>query len=156
MDQSGTVFESELPDLTEVSLKDLRERRALGWDEVEEHLLRGMCDPAALAGTTANPATRPCEAGRPRQRGRIRAAGPVDPDARPRHGLPPRHFDALASGGGGASVIAHLWDAERSRRLVLLGLLLAGTVDRPDATGPLLPLERPGNSSSPRSGTAGP
>ncbi|ADI03787.1 hypothetical protein SBI_00666 [Streptomyces bingchenggensis BCW-1] len=55
----------------------------------------------------------------------------------PRHGLPPRHFDALAAGGGGAAVIAHLWDAERSHRLLLLGLLMAMAADRPDAIGPL-------------------
>ncbi|MET7762924.1 HEXXH motif domain-containing protein [Streptomyces sp. NPDC005393] len=59
----------------------------------------------------------------------------------PRHGLPPRHFDALAAGGGGAAVIAHLWDAERSHRLLLLGLLMTMAADRPDAVGPLAHLE---------------
>ncbi|MET9390809.1 HEXXH motif domain-containing protein [Streptomyces sp. NPDC006624] len=55
----------------------------------------------------------------------------------PRHGLPPRHFDTLAGGGGGSAVIAHLWDSERSHRLVLLGLLTATAGRRPDVLGPL-------------------
>lgn len=55
----------------------------------------------------------------------------------PRHGLPPRHFDSLAGGGGGRAVIAHLWDSERSHRLFLMGLLTASTRERPDAVGPL-------------------
>lgn len=59
----------------------------------------------------------------------------------PRHGLPPRHFDALARGEGGATVIAHLWDAERSHRLVLLGLLSSSAADTPLATGPLPSLD---------------
>ncbi|MPY32583.1 hypothetical protein FNH09_15265 [Streptomyces adustus] len=55
----------------------------------------------------------------------------------PRHGLPPRHFDLVAGGGGGHAVIAHLWDSERSHRLVLFGLLTAKAGERPDAKGPL-------------------
>ncbi|MEG3626701.1 HEXXH motif domain-containing protein [Streptomyces poriticola] len=55
----------------------------------------------------------------------------------PRHGLPPRHFDSLAAGRGGGPVIAHLWDSERSHRLVLFGLLTATAGSRPDALGPL-------------------
>ncbi|CAL9646161.1 hypothetical protein SUDANB140_06486 [Streptomyces sp. enrichment culture] len=55
----------------------------------------------------------------------------------PRHGLPPRHFDSLAGGGGGRVVIAHLWDSERSHRLFLLGLLTALVRERPDVVGPL-------------------
>ncbi|MET7937512.1 HEXXH motif domain-containing protein [Streptomyces sp. NPDC005322] len=38
-------------------------------------------------------------------------------------------------------VIAHLWDAERSHRLLLLGLLMTMAADRPDAVGPLAPLD---------------
>lgn len=60
----------------------------------------------------------------------------------PRHGLPPRHFNALAGGGGGAAAIAHLWDAERSYRLVLLDLLVSLAAERSDATGPLVRPER--------------
>jgi HEXXH motif-containing protein len=55
----------------------------------------------------------------------------------PRHGLPPRQFDALAAGGGGAATIAHLWDAERSRRLLLLSLLATLVDERAGAAGPL-------------------
>ncbi|GHE01177.1 HEXXH motif domain-containing protein [Streptomyces alanosinicus] len=59
----------------------------------------------------------------------------------PRHGLPPRHFDLLAGGGAGRAVVAHLWDSERSHRLVLLGLLIGTASRRPDATGPLSGIE---------------
>ncbi|MEU9477494.1 HEXXH motif domain-containing protein [Streptomyces sp. NPDC048191] len=59
----------------------------------------------------------------------------------PRHGLPPRHFDLLAGGGGGHAVIAHLWDSERSHRLVLLGMLTGTASGRADATGPLSGIE---------------
>lgn len=55
----------------------------------------------------------------------------------PRHGLPPRQFDALVAGEGGRATIAHLWDAERSRRLVLLRLLAALVRHRTGATGVL-------------------
>lgn len=63
----------------------------------------------------------------------------------PRHGLPPRHFDSLAGGGGGSAVIAHLWDSERSHRLVLLGLLTATAGRRPDVLGPLSSTEEAWN-----------
>lgn len=63
----------------------------------------------------------------------------------PRHGLPPRHFDSVAGGGGGSAVIAHLWDSERSHRLVLFGLLTAGAGGRPDALGPLSTVEEAWN-----------
>ncbi|OLZ67510.1 hypothetical protein AV521_24435 [Streptomyces sp. IMTB 2501] len=59
----------------------------------------------------------------------------------PRHGLPPRHFDLLAGGGAGHAVVAHLWDSERSHRLVLLGLLMGSASRRADATGPLSDIE---------------
>ena len=55
----------------------------------------------------------------------------------PRHGLPPRQFDALVAGEGGSTTIAHLWDVERSRRLVLLRLLAVIARDRTGTTGPL-------------------
>lgn len=60
----------------------------------------------------------------------------------PRHGLPPRQFDALAAGRGGATAIAHLWDSERSHRLVLLGLLTTLAGERADTTGPLTAMDR--------------
>ncbi|MEC4018355.1 HEXXH motif domain-containing protein [Streptomyces sp. H27-D2] len=66
---------------------------------------------------------------------------PPAPPAR-RHALAPRHFDALAAGGGGASAMAHLWSGERSHRLLLLDLLLKTVADRPDATGSLPPVSR--------------
>ncbi|UGY94487.1 HEXXH motif domain-containing protein [Streptomyces gobiensis] len=56
----------------------------------------------------------------------------------PRHGLPPRHFDALAGGGGGAAAVAHLWDGERSYRLLLFDILMKMAADQPEFTGPLL------------------
>lgn len=49
MDQPGTVIESDLPDLTNVSLAEIRGRRGLEWGEIEQRLVCGLGDPAALA-----------------------------------------------------------------------------------------------------------
>ncbi|MFI1223402.1 MULTISPECIES: aKG-HExxH-type peptide beta-hydroxylase [unclassified Streptomyces] len=50
--------------------------------------------------------------------------------------MPGRWFDELASGGGSAKAVAFLVDAERARRLVLLGELLGRLEERPALLGP--------------------
>jgi HEXXH motif-containing protein len=50
--------------------------------------------------------------------------------------MPGRWFDELASGGGSVEAIGFLVDAERSRRLVLLGELLGRLEERPALLGP--------------------
>ncbi|QIB48235.1 HEXXH motif domain-containing protein [Streptomyces aureoverticillatus] len=65
-------------------------------------------------------------------------------DARPgggsrfrRHGLSAEDFDTLAAGGGGTDLLAVLWEAERSHRLLLLDVFLDLLGKRPEALGPL-------------------
>jgi HEXXH motif-containing protein len=50
-------------------------------------------------------------------------------------------FDELAAGGGGPGVIAELWAAESSRRLVLLRAFLDAAAADPVSAGPLPPVE---------------
>lgn len=52
MDRPGTVIESELLDLTGVSLENLRARCGLEWDRIEQRLLRHPCGSASVAADT--------------------------------------------------------------------------------------------------------
>lgn len=55
MDQSRTVIESQLLDLTGVTLEDMYTRRGREWGEMEQRLLRDLGNPAtSLAGNTPN------------------------------------------------------------------------------------------------------
>ncbi|MFE0056679.1 HEXXH motif domain-containing protein [Streptomyces sp. NPDC059003] len=54
-----------------------------------------------------------------------------------RHRLSAAEFDTLAGGGGDADLLARLWQAERSQRLLLLDLFLDLIGGRPEALGPL-------------------
>lgn len=53
MDRPGTVIESELLDLTGVSLENLRARCGLEWDRIEQRMARQLSGgPASLAADT--------------------------------------------------------------------------------------------------------
>ncbi|MEC4018354.1 hypothetical protein [Streptomyces sp. H27-D2] len=50
MDQSGTAIESELLDLTGVTLEELRQHRSPERDDAERRLLQDLCHPATNLG----------------------------------------------------------------------------------------------------------
>jgi HEXXH motif-containing protein len=56
---------------------------------------------------------------------------------RVRHVVPLKHFDTLATGGGGPETIRLLMSGERSRRLLLLRLVLDAAATSEDARGPM-------------------
>lgn len=58
-----------------------------------------------------------------------------------RHRLPAATFATLARGEGSAEITRDLWVTEESRRLLLVGTLLTSIADRPDALGPLPPVD---------------
>jgi hypothetical protein len=51
MDQSGPLIESELPDLTQLTLEDVRTcRRGWDWRAIEQRLLNEFGNPSVFAG----------------------------------------------------------------------------------------------------------
>jgi HEXXH motif-containing protein len=63
----------------------------------------------------------------------------ISPLAADNHRLPKPYFEALCAGAGDADTVRHLWQTQRSRRMLLINAVAEAAGATPDALGPLPP-----------------